>query len=203
MYIIKDGEFEFTKKNNEIKDLSMGLFRCTSPVVGVNPLSNKMETRDLRLKVMGKGNIFGEIEAAHGKNYETTVRCSSTTGILLCISTSDFVTVINQTNKSTLNCIKNTDETIIDNLDNFKNNERKMQVTSRLQMMNYEEEKIELLAQTILDKPLYDKNCKKSSMINDNPFFKNNGPNVKRSRLSSRLDENAPSTTVKRVPYSK
>jgi CRP-like cAMP-binding protein len=74
IYIIKDGEFEFTKKNNDIKDLSRGLFRCTSPVAGVNPLSNKMETRDLRLKVIGKGNIFGEIEAVSDKNFTTTVR---------------------------------------------------------------------------------------------------------------------------------
>ena len=111
--------------------------------------------------------------------------------------------MINQINKSTLKSIKNTDETIIDNLDNFKNNEREMQVTSRLQLMNYEEDKIEQLAQNILDKPIFDTNRKKSIVTGDNPFIKASNANIKRSRLNSCLDGSGTMTAVKRVPYNK
>lgn len=90
VYIIKEGEFEIFKKNQEYKDLSLGLFRCTSPVVGYNPLGNRMEIREVKLANIGKGNMIGEYNAINNINYTTTVRCAKK-GTLFRIKTEDFI----------------------------------------------------------------------------------------------------------------
>lgn len=52
----------------------MGLYRPTSPVANVNPLKYKMETRYIKVAVIGKGHIFGEKDAISESNYSSTVR---------------------------------------------------------------------------------------------------------------------------------
>ena len=46
--------------------------------------------KPIRLTFIGKGQIFGEEDFVNGRNYTTTVKCSSNTAIVFMIKSSEF-----------------------------------------------------------------------------------------------------------------
>lgn len=98
LYVIKEGEFEISKKMRPEKDSDLDLQMFLGPRRKEDKRSDKVENvlgkGDIyyphKVLVLGKGNIFGEEDAVVSRLHTTSVRCISMEGELLCISLQDF-----------------------------------------------------------------------------------------------------------------
>jgi hypothetical protein len=98
----------------------------------------------------------------------------------------------------------NANESISAKINNYKKNEREMEVTSRLTLMNYEEEKIEQLTQNIMDESIVSNfSKKKSSLISINPFHTTRDVSFDGSRNKSAFCNDGKTPTGKKIPYAK
>lgn len=97
MYIIKEGVFEATRIKHTTKESNAdNLYRQMLGPQGHSSLkpykiNPKYGRTTVRLSQYAKGQLIGEEDAIVSRNYSSTVKCISSTGVVLRVKTSDFV----------------------------------------------------------------------------------------------------------------
>jgi CRP-like cAMP-binding protein len=97
IYIIKNGEFEMTKKivikkdkNNDrsasINEMIKSQQKKVNERENVNPV-----IKTFRVCLLGQGQMFGEEDVVQEQPYQCTVRCISASADVFCIKNEEFI----------------------------------------------------------------------------------------------------------------